>query len=140
MGSSSLIDGHKRLVNKWTGWSPCCRHLPGGREQLQLGFNDMTLSYIPSWLAADNNGGLKLISCKPPSSGEPVNLKEPALKYILDAQIILTATAKPIHRLAAGSHADQNMVYYLVSMIYTYNNIQWSDSHHSGGCHYISLR
>jgi hypothetical protein len=92
----------------------------------------MPVPFIPSWLSADGNGGLKLVSCKLPPSGEPVNLKEPALKYILDAQSIPTSAAKPIHRLAAGTHADQNMVYNLVSLIYTYNNIQWPDSHRSG--------
>jgi len=131
MGSSSLTNGHKRLVNKWAGWSPCRRHLPAGRDQLALN-PQMAVPFIPSWLSADGNGGLKLISCKSPSSGELVNPKEPTLKYSLDAQSIPTSVAKPIHRLAAGTHADQNMVYNLVSLIYTYNNIQWPDSHCSG--------
>jgi len=82
----------------------------------------MPVRYMPSWLTADSNGYLKLISCHPPVSGEPVNLKEPALKYILNAQIAPTATANAVHRLAVGMHANQNMVSDLISLVCAYNN------------------
>jgi len=64
---------------------------------------------IPTWLTADNNGALKLVTCAE-SGAELVNVKDPALKYILDAQLIPTAGAKAIQRLAVGTHAGQNMV------------------------------
>lgn len=69
----------------------------------------MAIPGIPNWLIADSNGSIKLITCTE-SSGE---LKEPTLKYTLEAQKLSTLTANPIQRLAVGTHAGQNMVFYL---------------------------
>lgn len=69
----------------------------------------------PSWLIADSNGALKLVSCTEAAA----DLKEPALKYTLEAQSVPTAVAKPIQRLAVGIHAGQNMVHLFVSLLCT---------------------
>ncbi|KAG8814490.1 hypothetical protein FRC17_001108 [Serendipita sp. 399] len=62
---------------------------------------------IPQWLSADANGLLKLISSK--KLDQP-DLKDPSIKFILEAKTLTAEALSPIHRLALGVHNEEKLV------------------------------
>ncbi|KAG8821679.1 hypothetical protein FRC19_007435 [Serendipita sp. 401] len=61
----------------------------------------------PLWLSADANGLLKLISSK--KLDQP-DLKDPSIKFALEAKTLTVEARSPIHRVALGVHNEQKLV------------------------------
>ncbi|KAG8786819.1 hypothetical protein FRC15_010638 [Serendipita sp. 397] len=61
----------------------------------------------PLWLSADANGLLKLIYSK--KLDQP-DLKNPSIKFALEAKTLTVEARSPIHRVALGVHNEQKLV------------------------------